>query len=305
MAKKGRIDPKAELARLNDTSAQRDDALAQARRQVGTLAKLAIGVVVVSWLLAFGFWSGLESIIPFIVAAVITVATAIAAFLVWRNLGRSEELGMLMGGADLSPEDRAARIAKLSERIEKGEHAAILAKAQLLMHSEPREALEALEQADLSKGQQMVRNQIRGMRGMLHLNFGEVKAARELADAIELEKSPDLPTRANLAGIVAEAWARSGNPIEAEELLAKYDPEEKSLRDVKVQLYRAQAFTSAHRNDMAKMKRSLKALEEVSAQLLGTFVAGKRVHPVLSKEARKRLERSGMVPRPKVRMQHR
>jgi hypothetical protein len=104
---------------------------------------------------------------------------------------------------------------------------------------------------------------------------------------------------------VAEAWARSGNPIEADELLEGYDPEEKSLKDVRVQLYRSRAFVAAHRNDVARMKRALKALEEISVQLLTTFVGGKRVHPLLAKEARKRLERSGAVPRPRIQMQRR
>lgn len=274
--------------------------MAQARRQIGTLAKVALGVLVVTWVLAFGFWSGLESVIPFYVAGVITVALAVGAVLVRRNLGRSEQLGALLGDADLDPAERQRRIQKLSPRIEKGEHAAILAQAQLLMHAEPRAALEALEAADLSKGQKVIVNQIRGMRAMLHLNFGELQAARELAEDIDLDKTPDLATRGNLAGIVAEAWARSGNPIEADELLEGYDPKEKSLGDVKVQLYRARAFVGAHRNDVPKMRRALKDLEDVSVQLLGAFVGGKRIHPLLAKEARKRLERSGAVPRPRV-----
>lgn len=302
MAKKGRLDPQAELAKLNDTSAARADAMAQARRQVGTLQKIAIGAVVVTWALGVGFWSGLESTIPLFVAAGVTVAIGIGAWLVRRNLGKSEELGALLGDADLDPAERNRRIEKLEPRIAKGEHAAILAKAQLLMHADPRAALEALESANLAKGQKLVINQIRGMRVMIHLNFGEVTAARPIAEAIELEKTPDLPTRANLAGLVAETWARSGNPIEADELLAGYDPTEKSLKDVRVQLYRARAFVAAHRNDSQRMKRALKELEAVSPQLLATFVAGKRIHPLLAKEARRRLERSGAVPRPRVQL---
>lgn len=305
MAKKGRPDPRAELAALADTSSGRADAMAQARRQIGTLLKVAIGVVVVSWILAFGFWSGLESTIPFYVAAVLTVAIAVGAWFVKRNLGKSEELGALLGDGNLSDEERASRIQKLNERVEKGEQAAILAKAQLEMNDDPRAALETLASADLSKGQKLVTNQILGMRAMLHLNLGEVKAARELVEQIELEKTPDIPTRANLAGVTAEAWARTGNPIEADELLAKYDPSEKNLEQVKVQLYRAMAFVGAHKNDMGKMKKGLKELEAVSVQLLAAFVGGKRIHPLLQKEARKRLERSGAVPRPKVKMMSR
>lgn len=302
MARKGRRDGRAELAQLSDTSAQRSDALAQARRQVGVLFKFAVGAVVVTWLLAIGFWSGLESAIPLYVAVVVTLAILGGGLWVRYNLGRSEELGALMGGTELSEDERSQRIAQLTERVEKGEHAAILAQAQLQMHSDPRAALATLEQADLSKGQKMVVNQIRGMRAMLHLNLGEVKVARDLAEAIELEKTPDLTGRANLAGIVAEAWARSGNPIEAHDLLEKFDPSERKFQDVRVQLFRAQAFIGAHRNDVGRMKKALKDLEEISDQLLIGFVGGKRIHPLLAKEARKRLEKAGAIPRPKVKM---
>lgn len=305
MAKKGRHDPKAELAKLNDTSAARDNAMATARRQVGTLTKVAIGAAVVSWVLALGFWSGLDTTIPLFVAAGVTVALIVGAWFVRRNLGRSEELGALLGDPDLDDEERDRRIEKLSARVDKGEHAAILAKAQLLMHSEPRKALEALEAANLAKGQKVVINQIRGMRMMLHLGFGEVKAARAIAEDIDLDKTPDLATRGNLAGLIAETWARSGNPIEAAELLDQYDPSDKSLKDVKVQLFKARAFVSAHRNETQRMKRSLKDMEEISPQLLASFVSGKRIHPLLAKEARKRLERSGAVPKPRIQMARR
>ncbi len=302
MAKKGRHDPKAELARLSDTSQARAKATAQARSQVRSLARLALGVVVVTWLLALGFWSGLESTIPLFVALAITVALGGAALWVRRNLGRSEALGELLGDGDLTPEERSRRVEQLGARVDKGEHAAIIAAAQLEMQDDPKAALAILERADLAKGQKLVVNQIRGMRVMIHLNLGDLKAARLIADEVELEKTPDLATRANLAGVVAEAWARSGNPIEADELLAGYDPGAKALFDVRVQLFRARAFVSAHRNDLARMRRAVRDLEGVSVQLLAGFVGGKRVHPLLAQEAKRRLERSGAMPRPKVQM---
>lgn len=289
MAKKGRTDPRKELAELSDASGARADALSQARRQVSTLLKVAAGVVIATWLLALGFWSGLESTIPLIVAAVLTIGVGVGVYFVRRNFGRSQALGELLGGSELDDQERARRIEQLAPRVEKGEHAAILAKAQLQMHVDGRAALTTLENADLSKGQRVVTNQIRGMRAMLHLNFGELKAARTLSEDIDLDKTPDLATRANLAGIVAEAWARSGNPVEAEDLLGRYDPNDRNLKDVRVQLYRARAFVGAHRNDMAKMKKALKELEDMSVQLLTAFVGGKRIHPLLAKEARKRL----------------
>ena len=290
-----------EMAALTDTSRARGDALETARRQIRTAAKVTAIALVVVWLLALGFWSGLTSLIPIYVALSLTVAVAIAGFMVWRNLNKSQELGAMLGdGEELSEADRRGKIEQLQARVDKGAAAAIMAVAQLQMHDEPPEALLTLEKANLDKGPKLVANQIRGMRGMIHLNLGDVKAARELADAIDLAKMPDAKSRANLVGVVAEAWARSGNPIEATELLDKYDPEEKDLQDVKVQLLRARVYACAHRNDMNGMKRAMKGLEEVSPQLIAIFVGQKRVHPLLVKEARRRLEKSGFMPRPKI-----
>ena len=293
--------PAEELAKLSDMSGARDDALASAKRQITTVFKVALGVLVVSWLLAVGFSTGLKTPIPYYVAAGLTLASGIAAFLIKRNLDKSEALGdLLADGADLSDEERESRIASLEARVAKGDSAAIIARAQLEMHDAPKKALTTLERVDLEKANKIIANQIRGMRIMIHLNLGEVKAARLLADAVDLTKTPDLKARANLAGVVAEAWARSGNPIEGNELLDKYDPEHKDFQDVKVQLLRARVFASVHQNKLDAMKRALKQMTEISPQLLALFVGQKRIHPLLAQEAKKRLEKSGMMPRQRV-----
>lgn len=298
---KKKTKPAEELAKLSDMSQARDDALASAKKQITTVFKVSIGVLVVSWLLAFGFATGLKTPVPYYVALGLTVATAIAAFLIKRNLDKSEALGdLLADGADLSAEERDARIASLQARVEKGDSAAIIARAQLEMHDAPKKALVTLERVDLQKANKIIANQIRGMRIMIHLNLGELAASRKLADDVDLAKTPDLKARANLAGVVAEAWARSGNPIEGNELLDKYDPDHKDFQDVKVQLLRARVFASVHQNKLDAMKRALKQMTEISPQLLALFVGQKRIHPLLAQEAKKRLEKSGIMPRQKV-----
>jgi hypothetical protein len=285
-----------DLSQLTDLQATRDEAMAGVLSQLKTAARAAVIALVVIWLLAAGFASGLESILPVYIAAGLTVALAVVALIVWRNLRKSRELGLMMGGEGLSSEQKT----KLEARVEKGDATAILTRAQMEMQGNPRQALETLERADLAKTQRVLAHQIRAMRSMLHLNLGEVKAARELADEIDVQKAPDPKSRANLAGVVAEAWARSGNPIEASELLDKFDPEEADMKDIRIQLYRARAFAAAHRNKLNPMRKALKELEAVSPQLLAVFVAQKRVHPMLMKEARRRLEKSGMIPNPRI-----
>jgi hypothetical protein len=295
---------KEEREALQNLGKGRGDALGAAKQQIKTAAKVAGIFILVSWLIAFAMWSGLKSAIPLYIAGSFTVSLAIAAFLIRRNLQKSEELGaMVSEGSDLSDEERAARIAKLEERVQKGEAAAIIAKAQLQMQEAPKDALTTLEKVNLEKAQKPVAMQVRAMRAMIHLNLGEVDAARKLADAVDLKNSPDLKLRANLAGVVAEAWARSGNPIEANELLDKYDINDKEFEEVKVQLIRARVFSTVHANDLKGMRRALKQLSEISPQLMALFVGQKRIHPLLQQEAKKKLEKSGLMPKQRIQAQ--
>ena len=267
-----------------------------ARRQLRTAAKAAVIAVVVIWALAVGFYSGLDSSVPLYVAAGLTAAGVIAALLIRRNLGKSEALGALVSGsADLSDEERAAQLAKLDKKVAKGDATAVLAKAQLQMQDSPEAALETLESVDLAKAQKLVAAQIRAMRSMINLNLGNVKPARELVDEIDLSKAPDAKMRANLAAVIAEAWARSGNPIEAKELLDKYDPDDEQFSDIRMQLLRARVFQCAHKHDIKGMRRALKQLMQISPQLAGMFIGQKRIHPLLQKEARRVLEKSGIA----------
>ncbi|MCK6544905.1 hypothetical protein L6R52_03495 [Myxococcota bacterium] len=280
---------------------KRGDPMGNVRSQIRTAAKVAGIATVVVWLIALSMWSGLDSLIPVWVALVLTIALGVAAFFVWRNLNKSTELGALVSEAGgLSDEERADRIAKLDELVAKGDAAAIIAKAQLEMQTDPKAALATLEKVNLEKAQKLVAAQVRTMRGMIHLMSSEVNAARELVDPIDLAAVPDMKIRANFAGIIAEAWARSGNPIEAKQLLDKYDADDKDFEDARVQLLRARAFASVHTNDLNTMKRALKALEEISPQLMAQFLSQKRVHPLLQQEARKRIEKSGLVPRQRI-----
>jgi hypothetical protein len=280
------------------------EAMAKLRGQLKTAAKVVAIAVVVVWLLALGFWSGLDSPIPLYVALVLTLGVGVGVFMVRRNLEKSEAYGALLGQTEMTDEQRADRLARLEADAAKGDANALLAKAQLEMQDEPEKALATLERVDLEKAPKVIGAQVRVMRAMLHLNQGEIKAARTLADAVDLSTAPDSKSRANLAAVVAEAWARSGNPIEATEQLAKYDPDDAELKEVRLQLLRARAFAAAHKNDVQAMTRALKQLEEISPQLMAMFV-GRRVHPLLEQEAKRLLERSGVLPKAKVQFQRR
>lgn len=294
-----------ELAEALNLEEARSSVLDDTKKQLRTVAKVVLVVLVVTWLLAAGFASGMKTAIPVYIALGVTVLFAAGALLLRRNLRKSQEMSEMMSAEGLSEEELAARIQKLAPKVAKGDSGAIIANARLIMQENPKGALEVLEKANLEKGAKMMAVQVQAMRAMIHLDLGEIKAAREVADAMLLDKVPDSRARASFSAVVAEAWARTGNPIEATDLLDKYDASDAAFKDARMQLLRARAFTAAHRNDLTGMKRALKGLTEISPQLLGIFAGQKRVHPLLMKEARKRLEKSGMIPRPKVQMQRR
>jgi hypothetical protein len=131
---------------------------------------------------------------------------------------------------------------------------------------------------------------------MIHLMLGEVGLARQLVDNVDLSRHQDARSRAMMAAVCSEAWARSGNAKKALETLGLYDPEEAAFEQLRPQLYRAAAFAYAQTGDAKNMRRVLKRLLAQDVRLLAGFMT-KRTHPLLQKEAKKMIEQSGLVPR--------
>jgi tetratricopeptide (TPR) repeat protein len=256
-------------------------------------------VLAVVWIVAFFLikWS----IIPIIVAGVLTVGAAGAAVWVVRYVNKSRELGALLKAANETEEGRKEALKKLETDFKKGDVQAAIARAQLEMQEDPRKALATLEAVDLSRQMAPVADQVRCTRATIHLQLGEVQEARALVDKMELGKQQEVKTRAMFAAVAAEAWGRTGQGKKAVELLEVFNPEDPDLAEMRVQMWRARAFAHASAGDMKAAARALKKLAEINPQLLGMFVAAKKVHPMLQQEAKQQLMRSGAVPRKMVR----
>lgn len=196
-------------------------------------------------------------------------------------------------------EDRKAAINELEASFKKKDPAAIFARAQLELQEDPKKALATLEAIDLGKVQATVADEARTQRAMIHLLLGEVNAARPLADGIEVSRHQDAKSRAMMTAVIGEAWARSGQAQKALDTLSLIDPEDPEFEPLRPQLYRAYAYAQAHTNDIKAMKKSVKRLADIDIRLLGGFMA-KRAHPLLQKEAKQLLEKSGQMPRKMV-----
>jgi hypothetical protein len=256
-------------------------------------------VVAVLWLIAIGLahWS----IVPIIVAGVLTALAAGAGVWIVRYVNRSRELGALLRSAGENEEGRKDALKKLETDFKKGDVQATIARAQLEMQEDARKALSTLESIDLGKQMAPVADQVRCTRATIHLQLGELSEARALIDKMELGKQQEPKTRAMFAAVAAEAWGRTGQGKKAVELLDVFNPEDPELSEMRVQIWRAKAFAYAGAGDMKGAGRALRKLAEMSPQLLGMFVGAKKVHPMLQQEAKQLLMRSGAVPRKMVR----
>jgi hypothetical protein len=256
-------------------------------------------IVVVVWIIAIALahWS----IVPVVVAGVLTAVAAGASVWVVRYVNRSRALGTLLRSAGDTEEGRKEALRKIETDFKKGDVQAAIARAQLEMQDDPRKALGTLESIDLARQMSPVADQVRCTRATIHLQLGEVQEARALVDKMELGKQQEPKTRAMFAAVAAETWGRTGQAKKAIELLDVFNPEDPDLSEMRIQMWRARAFAYAGIGDMKGVGRALRKLAEISPQLLGMFVSAKRVHPMLQQEAKQLLMRSGAVPRKMVR----
>lgn len=283
-----------------DAAQQLADPLSPERLR-GLLLRLGLPLAA-AWLLG-GLFAGFSpsanvQIISLAVPAVLTLAAAAFLFWMWRQVKKARGVAGILSGV-ATKDQREAALAQLDSKYKENDPTAVFAKAQLLLQDDPRKALEALEAINLSKVMPNVADEARGQRAMIHLLLAEVSAARDLADGIQLSRHQEARSRAMLVAVVAESWARSGQAKRAVDTLSIVDAEDPELESLRPQLYRAQAFAHAHVGDIKRSRRALRKLTEQDARLLGGFL-GKKTHPMLQREAKQLLERSGAMPRKMV-----
>lgn len=253
-------------------------------------------VLVVIWISALF----IPSWIAKAVAGGVTLIAIGAAFWITRYVKKAQALGDLLKGATTA-DARKEAIEKLQRDFKKGDTQAILARAQLEMQEDPRKALATLESVNLEKEMTPIADQVRTLRATLHLTLGEPQEARALVDRLELGKAQDAKTRALFATVAAEAWARTGQAKKAMETLELFNPEDPEFAEARLQMWRARAFAAAALNDTKAIGRALKRIADTNPQLLAMFIGTKKVHPLLEREAKQMLMRSGAVPRKVVR----
>lgn len=305
MAKEARKLQRAQ-ARANDSGAPSDKPglpkpgqMPDPGAQIKTLVQRLAIPVIGGWILCGSISMFVYSTVAkWILLGIPTVVTLLAVGLLvfaLRQAKKARGVASILGKVE-TDEDRKAAIAELEVASKKNDTAAIFAKAQLELQSDPKQALKTLERIDLAKVMAPIADEARGQRALIHLMLGDVSEARTLVSNIDLKRHQEPRTRAMLASVSAEAWARGGDSKKALETLGLFDPDDDVYEQLRPQLFRAYAYAYAYTNDLSGMKRMLKKLVAIDARLLGGFMT-RRTHPLLMKEAKKLLEQSGQIPR--------
>ena len=281
----GRVRPKISLPDTKD----------QLRQLLGRLAIPVVAAWVLFGLLAAIVYSPTWKIVLISVPVIVTLLAAGLVVFALRQAKKARGVAGILSSVETDA-DRKAAIEKLEASSQKNDPAAIFALAQLELQGDPKKALKTLERIDLGKVMAPIADEARGQRAMIHLMLGDVSEAKTLVSSIDLKRHQEPRTRAMLAAVSAEAWARSGEAKKAVETLGLFDPEDEAFKEIRPQLYRALAYACAYTNDLQGMRRCLKKLAAQDVRLLGGFLM-KRTHPLLQKEAKRALEQSGQVPR--------
>jgi hypothetical protein len=259
------------------------------------LSLLVGGLWVISGSIAVISQSPLTRIITLSVAGVITLVIVGVAIWAAGRAKKAKGVAGILAGAETA-EGREAALSRLDKEFKSSDPAAVFAKAQLQMQEDPKQALVTLEQIDLVKVSASVADEARAQRAMIHLMLGEVSSARDLADGIDLSRHQDARSKAMMSSVIAEAWARSGQAKRALKTIELFNPEDDEFEQLRPQLYRARAFVFAYTNNVKKMRSSLRKMAQIEPRMLGAFMV-KKTHPLLQKEVRVLLEKSGAVQR--------
>ncbi len=232
----------------------------------------------------------------FAIAGVITAVLAGVVLFAWTYMRKNKRVASIVGEAT-TKEAREEAIARIDKEFKKDDTAAVFAKAQLQMHEDPRAALATLEAIDLKKVMNNVADEARAQRAMLHLMLGEPQEARTLVDPIDLGRHQDTRQKATIAAVVCEAWARTGQAKRAKDILDLFDVNDATLGEVRPGLLRAVVFTHGALDDIKSARSAMHQLAKTDPRIVAGF-AQKGVHPLLVQEAKKILERAGVLQQP-------
>ncbi|MEZ4361084.1 MAG: hypothetical protein R3B48_12945 [Kofleriaceae bacterium] len=243
-----------------------------------------IGVaLVVMW--AFAISTGSTGLM--IAVGVITMLVLGVVVWAYRIIRKQRGLVSTLQGAQQSPEARRAALAQLTEGKDANSPTTVFARAQLAAADDPRGALALIEKVEMKAFPAAMQDDVALLKTQLYLSQGRTQDARKTADTMNLDNPERASVRPMAATIVAEAWARTGKPKEALELLATVQVPKKDAEQLGMQIRVARIFARFAANQRSQARVEMVELANEDLNQLGRFVGAQfRVHPELVKLAR-------------------
>jgi hypothetical protein len=245
------------------------------------------GIAVVLW--AFAISTG--STVLMIIVGVLTLL--MVGVLVWAYglIRKQRKLVSTLQGAQQSPEARRAALAQLADGKDANSPTTRFARAQLAAADDPKAALALIEKTEMKAFPAAMQDDVALLKAQLYLSMGRTADARKSADFMNLDNPERAQVRAMAATIVAEAWARTGKPKEALELLATVVVPKQDAEQLGLQIRVASIFARFAANQRNQARTELNELADEDINQLGRFVLPQfRVHPELQQLARRVLE---------------
>lgn len=295
--------PKKQITAAPKDVGEALDQIEQPKMNWKVLGLIGLALAVV-WVIA-GILQPTIGYVGLIVAGVLTVVAAGFLVWVWRLTRKSADIAAILKGAT-DKESRLAALEQLRARQTPGGKDALnaVAQAQLVAQEDPAEAIRILETIDVKKAPAVVQDDVRANLAMFYLVAGRARDARELANEIRLDRQPQARAKAMYAAVVAESFARTGDPEEARKLLETYDPKDKEYGQVAGMLLRAQVYTYAATKKLGRAREAMEQLLEVDPNMVAAFVQ-KGNRPELARLAKQVLAGAGALPKQKMRVRTR
>ncbi len=253
-------------------------------------------VVAVLWVTALvaepylGWW-------PAWVLGALTLVAVVAGIYLWRQSKRSQGLMRAIERA-MNPGERETVLQEFADKKLASGKTDILdevARAQITAQKDPVGALKILEAIEINKAPVLMQDDIRANLALLYLSTNRTAQARAVAENIKLGRQGQPQSKAMIAAVVAEAFARTGSAQEADKVISVFNEDDTSLAQAQLLVLRAKLFVDLGRANRKQALARLDKIAKLQPQMVLSFMQ-KGNRPELQQMARQLAQKRKLLP---------